>query len=979
MRSYLQRLQRDIEGEVLWDETTIIAYATDASAYREKPLAVIRPKSKEDIRKAVLFARDHETSIIPRAAGTSLAGQVVGGGIVVDISKYMTQVLELNVEERWVRVEPGVVRDELNLFLKEFGLFFGPETSTSNRCMIGGMLGNNACGAQSVLYGSTRDHTLEVKAFLSDGSEAHFKSVTSSEFEAKCEQDNLEGQLYRDAKKMLSKVSNQEEIRKEFPKADIKRRNTGYAIDLLLETAPFTEGKENFNFCKLLAGSEGTLAFTTEIKLNLVPVAPPVEGVLAVHFETLDDALRANMIALKYKPSAVELMDDIIIDCTKGHKEHEANRFFIKGNPKAVLMIQFERETQEEIAQITKSLIAVMKTSGYGYHFPLIFAPDTKKVWNLRKAGLGLLSNVKGKRRSTTVIEDTAVSVADLPEYVQDFQYKLDENGLSCVFYAHVGSGELHLRPMLDLKNEDDLRLFYKIGKQIAHLVKKYNGSLSGEHGDGRLRGEFIPLMLGEHNYKLLQDVKHTWDPENVFNPGKIVDAPSMREDLRLDHTLPVKDTKTVFDFDESSGGILGAAERCNGSGDCRKSEIIGGTMCPSFKATRDEKHTTRARANLLREFLTRSPKANPFNHKELYEVFDLCLACKACKSECPSSVDVAKLKMEFLQHYYDANGAPLRSKLIANITRTNQLAAKAPRIFNLFMQNAVFGRLAMMMIGFSGRRRMPALSKTTLRKWYDKAQPQSEKKKKLGKVFLFSDEFTNYNDSDMGIKAIRVLTELGYEVVIPQHVESGRTYLSKGFVRKAQQLAIRNVEYLADLVSEKTPLIGLEPSALLSFRDEYPDLIGEKFKGQAVYEKTRHLAANSFLIEEFLANEIDAGRINKNLFRKDKLKVKLHGHCQQKAIASTSPTMKMLTFLPGINASEIPSGCCGMAGSFGYEAEHYDISMKIGEQVLFPAVREADEQTIIVAAGTSCRHQIKDGTGRKAVHPIEVWFDALK
>ena len=975
----LINLQQRIEGDVMWDETTLIAYATDASAYREKPTVVVRPRHTADIVAALAFAREHKMPVVPRAAGTSLAGQVVGRGLILDVSRYMTQILELNVAERWVRVQPGVVRDELNLFLREHGLFFGPETSTSNRCMIGGMLGNNACGAQSVLYGSTRDHTLEVEAVLSDGSQVHFAALDKVEFEQKCELQTLEGSIYRHTRNVLTDEFNQREIREQFPKPDIYRRNTGYAIDLMLRSEVFTEGGEPFNFCRLLAGSEGTLAVSTEIKLNLVPLPKPVEGVVAAHFHTLDEALRANIVALKYDPSSVELMDDIIIECTRGHKEHEANRFFIEGNPKAVLMIQFERNTEAEINDSARAMEAELRSLGMGYHFPLVTGADTKKVWNLRKAGLGLLSNVEGPRRSTTVIEDTAVSVHDLPEYIAEFQHILDKHQLSCVYYAHVGSGELHLRPMLDLKNPDDLKLFRAIGHDIALLVKKYNGSLSGEHGDGRLRGEFIPLMLGEHNYQLLRELKQVWDPENLLNPGKIVDAPPMDESLRLDYRIAARQIDTVFHFSE--GSVLQAAERCNGSGDCRKSEIMGGTMCPSFKATRDEQHTTRARANVLREMLTRSSKQNPFDHKELYQVFDLCLACKACKSECPSSVDVAKLKMEFLQQYYDANGAPLRSRLIASITRMNSLASLAPWLYNALTQWRPTGQLLMRMLGFAPQRSMPRLSAVSFRQRLKREKNNTPPTR--GQLYLFADEFTNYNESELGIRTLQVLHRLGYEVQVPTHMESGRALLSKGFLRKARKIAIENVQRLAPLISADSPLVGIEPSAILTFRDEYPDLIGPQYRiskryGANLYEQTRHLARHTLTIEEFLAREIDAGRITPADFGNYPYELKLHGHCQQKALVGTAPARKMLSVLPGVRFSEIPSGCCGMAGSFGYEAEHYALSMKIGEQVLFPAVRKTTADTRIVAAGTSCRHQIAHSTGRKALHPIEIWWEAL-
>lgn len=968
----LNKLENILEGDLFYDSVNLIAYSTDASAYKEKPLAIARPKNKDDIKKLIQFAKENNTSIIPRTAGTSLAGQVVGNGIIVDVSKYLTKILEVNKEEKWVRIEPGVILDELNIYLKQFGLFFGPETSTSNRCMIGGMLGNNACGAHSLIYGSTRDHTISVNTVLSDGSEAVFKPLTKAEFDEKKQLENLEGSLYRKVDDILSNETNQINIRKEYPDHSIKRRNTGYAIDLLLETDLYTNTDEKFNFSKLLAGSEGTLAFTTEIKLNLVPVPPKEVAVVCVHFKTLEEALKANLIALKYNPGAVELMDQTILELTKGNIEQQKNRFFVQGDPGAILIIEFARDTQDEIKNLASNMEAEMKKSGLGYHFPIIFNKDTKKVWNLRKAGLGVLSNAPGDAKPVSVIEDTSVDVEKLPQYIADFKQILERLNLECVYHAHIGTGELHLRPMLNLKDPKDVELFHTVALETAKLVKKYNGSLSGEHGDGRLRGEFIPFMIGDENYELLKEIKNAWDPNNIFNPGKIVDTPSMNSSLRYEPGVETKEIETVFDFSED-GGILRAAEKCNGSGDCRKTEVVGGTMCPSYMATRDENTTTRARANVLREVITNSDKKNPFAHKEIYDVMDLCLSCKACKSECPSSVDVAKLKAEFLQNYYDEHGILLRAKLIANITKINRLGSIVPALTNFFMGNKFIAPFIMNTIGFSPKRSMPLLQKKTLHNWskhhFAKYQPNNP----IKTVYLFNDEFTNYNDTEIGIKTIKLLNKIGYKVIIPKHLESGRTFLSKGLIRKAKEIAEKNIDFLKDIISENTPLIGIEPSAILAFRDEYPDLTRGKLKETAL-----QIAKNAFMIDEFLANEIDAGNINKDLFTKDKKEIKLHGHCQQKAIASTNPTIKLLSFPENYVIEEIPSGCCGMAGSFGYEKEHYDVSMKVGELVLFPEVRKMDTETLIAAPGTSCRHQIKDGTGRDALHPVEILYDAL-
>jgi len=1040
----LERFQREFDGDIFIDDAWRLMYATDASAYREIPIGIARPKNANAIKQLIRFANQHHIPLIPRAAGTSLAGQVVGNGLVVDVSRYMTRILEVNKDERWVRVEPGVILDELNKHIEPDGLFFGPETSTSSRCMIGGMVGNNSCGAHSIIYGSTRDHVVSLKAILSDGSEAEFHDLTLSEFQEKLYDDSIENKIYQQIYKILSDPENQAEIRKEFPDPAIHRRNTGYAIDLLLETEPFSrqsavrsrqsevssrqsefiiqdqafsfhypvsgiqhsataplpsppmQGRGAgvglpFNFCKLLAGSEGTLAFTTEIKLNLVPLPPKQKALICVHCHSVGEALKANLVALKYEPGSVELMDKPIMDCTKDNIMQRKNRFFIEGDPQAILIIEFARETREEIIEIAKKLEKEMRDSGYGYHFPVIFPPDLKKVWDLRKAGLGVLSNYPGDRKPVPVTEDTAVKPEDLPDYIDEFARMLARFERDCVYYAHVGSGELHLRPVLNLKAAEDVELFHTIALETAKLVKKYRGSLSGEHGDGRLRGEFIPLMIGENNYKLVNEIKNTWDPNHILNPGKITDTAVMNSSLRYLPGQTVKDIPTVFDF-SSSHGVLKAAEQCNGSGDCRNTVLTGKWMCPSYMVVRDENTTTRARANILREFLTHSTKANPFDHKEIYEVMDLCLSCKACKSECPSNVDIAKLKAEFLQHYYDANGIPLRTWLIANITSINKFGSIAPSLFNFFQGNRIFSAFIKKILGFAPKRNIPLLCQTTLRAW---AAKQVTDNSLSQKVYLFVDEFSNFNDVEIGIKTIKLLNVLGYKVILPDHEESGRTFLSKGLIRKAKKLANENVIKLKDLVTENSPLIGIEPSAILTFRDEYPELVDPELKEDAL-----KLAGNCLMFDEFISSRFEVSSQQsatalppspplqgwgagvgpiQHLFTKEHRQIRLHGHCHQKALASVEPTIKMLSIPENYKVEEIKSGCCGMAGSFGYEKEHYEVSMKVGELVLFPEIRKSPEEIIIAAPGTSCRNQIKDGTGRTALHPIEVLYDALK
>lgn len=974
MDNFLQRLDdlaKTLEGELRRDNLARTIYSTDASVYREEPLCVAWPRNESDIVKLVKFARTEKVNVTVRAAGTSLAGQVVSGGIIIDISRHMNRIIEINKNEMWARVEPGVVLDELNLKLKQSGLFFGPETSTSNRCNIGGMVGNNACGSHSLIYGATRDHTIGLKAVLSDGSTVSFGPVDKDTFERKSAQTDLEGRIYRNISEILNNKDNRKSITEEYPHPGVSRRNTGYALDVLLESEMFTPGSgKEFNFSNLIAGSEGTLAIATEIKLNLVSLPAPNKALVCVHLAKRNDAFRANLIALKYGPSAVEMMDDRILRLTEANITQRKNRFFLEGEPGSILIVEFVRDTVEEINTAATAMIAEMKAAGYGYAFPVVRGKDISKVWDLRKAGLGVLSNMKGDAKPVTLMEDTAVSVEALPEYMEDIEKMLSSHDKEAVFHAHIGTGELHIRPVLNLKDTKDAELFRTMGRETAQIVKKYKGSLSGEHGDGRLRGEFIPYMLGEHNYSLLKKLKECWDPEYILNPGKIINTPPMNAFLRHEPGKPTGEIETIYDF-SSSDGVIRAAERCNGSGDCRKSVLIGGTMCPTFMATGDEEKTTRARANTVREYLGRD---NSWDHQEIYDVLDHCIGCKGCKSECPSNVDMAKLKSEFLQHWYDKHGIPLRTRMIAYITVFNRLGSYIPLVYNFFLGNKFTSGVIKKVTGFASKRSIPLLYRTTLRKWIRKNLDGINPKNPVGRVCLFVDEFTNYNDTEIGIATIRLLTGLNYRVETADHEESARTFLSKGLVRTARSKARKNIDKLKLMIGEDLPLIGIEPSAILGFRDEYPELARPDQKLAA-----GKIAANSFMVDEFITREYKAGRIDRNMFTDEKANILLHAHCQQKAIATSSSTIEMLSLPVNYSVKEIPSGCCGMAGSFGYEKEHYDLSNKIGELVLFPEVRKSEPGTIVSAPGTSCRHHIKDGTGKTALHPAVVLWNALK
>ncbi|AIM61623.1 FAD-binding protein [Cellulophaga lytica] len=962
----LNSLEQNLEGDLFVDKLSTTLYATDASVYRKIPLAVALPETTEDIKTLIRFASENNIGLIPRTAGTSLAGQCVGDGIVVDVSKHFTKIISVDKDKRQVTVQPGVIRDELNLFLEPYGLFFGPNTSTSNRCMIGGMVGNNSSGTTSIQYGITREKTVSLKAILADGSEANFGNLTTEEFHEKRQLDTLEGKIYNSIFDELSIKETQQEIITQFPKPSIHRRNTGYAVDELLHNSVFgNEG--SFNMCKLLSGSEGTLAFTTEITLSLDPIPPKYAAMVVTHYTSLEDCLADVAPVMEHQLHLCEMMDKVILDCTKNNRAQLANRFFVEGDPAALLMLELKAETKADLNYLIDSLLKTIKKSGLSYANPILFGDDIKKAVELRKAGLGLLGNMVGDKKAVACIEDTAVAIEDLKEFIGEFSTIMKGHNQSAVYYAHAGAGELHLRPILNLKKGEDVKLFRAITTDVAKLTKKYNGSFSGEHGDGIVRAEFIPLMIGEKNYQLLRRIKSYFDPKGIFNPGKIVDSYPMDESFRYKVDRKEPEIETLLDFSESEG-ILKAAEKCNGSGDCRKTEKASGAMCPSYHVTRNEKDTTRGRANTLREMLTNTDQANKFNQKELKEVFDLCLSCKACSSECPSNVDVATLKAEFSYQYQEANGYSFRNKLFAYNTKYNALGSKIPKVTNFMFNSSLFGGIIKNISGVAPERSLPNVYKFNFDKYL--GQIDTSVKKSLGSVVLYIDEFTKYLDVNLGIDAIQVLTKLGYNVEL-FYAESGRTFISKGFLKEAKELALKNVVRLKEYTDKGLVIVGLEPSAILTFRDEYKKLVSDK-------DLVNTVAKNSFIIEEFLASEIEKGKISKNQFTKEAKTVKIHSHCHQKSLSNQKVTFDVLNIIENYKVSIISSGCCGMAGSFGYEKEHYSTSMAVGNLKLFPAVNNSDKDVIISANGTSCRHQIYDGTKRKALHPITIIKEAL-
>ena len=964
----LQQLSQTIHGELHYDDLHKNIYATDASVYRKIPLAVAFPKDKNDLKKLIFFASKHGVSLVPRTAGTSLAGQCVGEGIIVDTSKYFTRILAFDERNKTVRVQPGIIRDELNVFLKPFGLFFGPNTSTSNRCMMGGMVGNNSSGTTSIQYGVTRDKVIEINSILADGSESLFGPLSVKDFKEKLKGNSLESKIYNLIYSELSKKETQEEILREFPKPTIHRRNNGYALDALLDNEVFSDTEEPVNVAKLLCGSEGTLAFTTDVTLSLDTLPPVHNIIVAAHFENIQESLEAVVAAMNHNLFTCELMDKTILDCTRNNREQVKNRFFIKGDPAAILMLELCHDDPETVKFNAQKLIDELKEKKFGYAYPVLMGDDIDKAFSLRKAGLGLLGNIVGDRKAVACIEDTAVEVKDLPHYIAEFTAMMKSYDQEAVYYAHAGAGELHLRPILNLKLSEDIDLFREITTKVATLVKKYKGAMSGEHGDGIVRSEFLSLMLGKKNYELMRRIKQTFDPQQIFNPGKIIDPWPMDASLRYESDREEPEIETIQDFSDSEG-ILRAAEKCNGSGDCRKPVFAGGTMCPSYRATKNEKDSTRARANVLREFLTNSDKANRFDHEELKEVFDLCLSCKACASECPSNVDVAALKAEFLYQYQKVNGVSFRTRLFADNVKYNKLGSILPAVTNSVLKL----NLSKKIMGVAKQRSIPKLAQKTTKKWYKKNKKRFETNYyPNGQVYLFVDEFTNYYDDQIGKDCIITLSKLGYEVVITDHEESGRSFISKGLLDEAKNIANINIDFFKEKINQNTPLVGIEPSAVLTFRDEYLRLADDN-------KNARLIADHTYTIEEFIEKEIQKGKIRKNQFTGKTKKIKVHGHCQQKSLSNMKATFSMLNLPKNYEVSIMNTGCCGMAGSFGYEKEHYEISMQVGEDTLFPKIRNYGRDVEIIAAGTSCRHQILDGTKRRAKHPISLFKEALK
>lgn len=958
VRNLEAELRQRLEGDVRFDHTSRLLYSTDASIYQIMPIGVVAPRHAGDVVETLRVAAERGVPVLPRGSGTSLAGQTVGAAVVMDFTPHMARVLEVNTEERWVRVQPGVVLDELNAFLKPHGLLFAPDVATSNRASVGGMMGNNSSGAHSLLYGRTVDHVLEQNVVLADGTTALFSEVTPEEWARRGRGDGLESAIYREVARICRE--NAAEVDARFPR--IMRRVGGYNLDEIVR-------RGRHNLACLAVGSEGTLVTVTEARLGLVP-APRRTALLVSHFDELVASLEPVPEILEHEPSAVELTDRIILDLTSGNRELARSRGFLQGEPEAVIVTEFYGETEAELRERVERLAARLAALGMGYaHVPVLDPAAQKDVWKLRKAGLGLLMGMKGDGKPVGFVEDTAVAPERLAQYIREFRDLLQGYGLQASYYAHASVGCLHVRPVLNLKDPADQARMREISGRVAELVLKHGGAMSAEHGDGLARSEWQERMFGPQIYAAFKEVKRAFDPQGIMNPGKIVDAPGMHENLRYGNgyrTLPVR---TFLDFSRD-GGFARSVELCSGVGACRKR--TDGTMCPSFRATLDEAHSTRGRANMLRAVLSGATGSKDLADPGLHAVLDLCLECKACKSECPSNVDMAKLKYEFLAHYQEKHGTPLRSRLFAHAAALGRAGCAMAPLANRVLAHPAIQALLERWAGIDRRRALPPFASQTFRDWWASrkragSNPQSATHTAQSKVLLLADTFTNYHEPEIGQAAVRVLEAFGYEVVVPELRCCGRPMISKGLLRQARDHAEWNLDAL-ERAGADLPIVGLEPSCVVTLKDEYREM-GLGAAGDAV-------AARAWLVEDFLAAR--HGEDVALPFRNTPREVRLHGHCHQKAVLGTGGALRALGLVPGFGVAEIPSGCCGMAGTFGFEREHYDLSLRIGELSLFPHVRSAPEDALIVAAGTSCRHQIRDATGREALHPVQALALAL-
>lgn len=950
----IQHLRKHIQGEVRFDDTSRKLYSTDASIYMIEPLGVVIPRTVADVQVTVEVASEMGVPITARGGGTSLSGQSIGPGIVLDCSKYLNNVLDIDASGGRARIQPGVVLDQLNNAAATNGLQFGPDVSTSNRANLGGMIGNNSAGARSVIYGKTVDHIHALNVVLADGKPASFGPLSPKDWERRASLRSLEGTIYRKVRDIVER--NESEIRHRFP--NILRRVSGYNLDL------FCNRKE-LNLSQLIVGSEGTLAVVTEAEVKLVP-RPKVRGLVVLHFISLSAAVDAVAVCLELKPSAIELMDQLFLDLARDNPGLKGTMTAIHGRPGAVLMIEFSSDNPAEV--VHNSIRLEQRLRGATGVTEVVQASDPKlrdPLWDLRSASVPLLYSIRGDRKPVAFVEDCAVAPARLPEFVERFREILHQHGTEGAFYGHASVGCLHIRPLLNLKDHAEVVRMRRIAEAVSDLVLEFGGAMSGEHGDGLARSEWNRKMFGPIVYEAFCQVKHAFDPDNILNPGKVVHAPAMTESLRYPPDYAPAEPVTLFDYSRQEGFVR-SIEICNGSGACRK--LQGGTMCPSYRATLDEKDSTRGRANALRLALSGKQPVQELRSQWLYDVLDLCLMCKACKTECPSNVDMAKLKAEFLRFYHEGKSRPLGHYLMARIYRMNQLGSRAASFIHWLQSRRLVRWLLEKMAGLDRRRSIPPIHADHFRRWFARHKPVVAAGRH-GKIILLDDCFTTFYEPEISRAAVHVVEQAGYRVELAGINCCCRPMISKGFLSEARTMIREQAAALAARVSEGTPILGLEPSCLLTLTDEWPEL--------APGLDTRRIARSAALADDWLAGQAKAGKCDLSLRGRSE-KCLLHGHCHQKALCGLDGTVAALQLAPGLQVTPLDTGCCGMAGSFGFEREHYDLSVKIAELSLLPALAKAPD-TLIVAPGTSCRHQIKDLTGRRALHPMEVLAERMR
>ena len=956
IQDFAQTLRKYSAAEIKTDLASRILYSTDASIYKMTPLAVVIPKHYDDVLATVETCIEYGLPILPRGGGSSLAGQTVGEAVVIDFTKYLDQIIRVDGPQRRVLVQPGRTLDMLNKELRRYGLMVGPDPASSNRAVVGGIIGNNSTGSHSIVYGRLVDHVHSLRVVMADGRDVRLGPATWDRIEQLARGEGIEARLYRDLIPLLR--DNAALIDEKFPK--YWRRAGGYNLDYLRKQLD----ADAFNFAPVLVGSEGTLGVFLEAEINLVPI-PRYKALAVLHFDAREDAFRAVPGLLELKPSAVELIDDYLLRLTRSAPYWDRRLTFIEGDPMVVYIVEFSADDRKQIDDRLQALHRHLQRTGYKNPVVTITDPaEQANVWDVRKAGLGLLLSMKGDAKPLPGIEDVAVPPENLADYMAELRAEMIERGVTAAMYAHASAGCIHVRPILSQKKMEDIETLIHLTTVAGRLAKKYNGVPSSEHGDGLARSYLNPEFFGPEIYDLLVRVKRTFDPDNLLNPHKVVDPLPPDQNLRYGPDYRTFEITPVWDWSED-GSYAQAVELCNGAGVCRKLDV--GTMCPSFQATRDEQFSTRGRANLLRSALS-GELPGGLDNPDLHEALDLCLGCKACKSECPSSVDMTKLKTEALAQHYQEHRPPLHKLVFGRIHELSRWGSTFAPFSNWMLAFAPTRWLMQKTLHIHPDRRFPAFHRNTFTRRYRAHRRAHPPKPSAKRAVIFVDTFTEYNDPEVGMAAVRVLEAAGVQVDVTSPMTSGRPALSQGLAPYAQKAGRKVVDALLPYVREGIPVIGLEPSSLLTIRDDYPDLI----QG----DDARRVAESVLLFDEYLTQLLEEDPRALPLERAE-THFLVHGHCHQKSLVGEEPLFKVLDAIPGAGAESTEAGCCGMAGAFGYDADHYDVSKAIANDRLIPSIKE-HPNSVIVANGTSCRHQIVELTGRTPVHLAVALADAL-